>query len=163
LKLKQLILTALVAVFMFTALTPAGFGQTMAENQSVWMFGLRYDKEVVGTFGGGVRLTGNLWEFVSGDFGEDKTINTETVYLLDIPGSFLSIGPILGPNLQWQNETGDGKPPIAYIVGATGFAGAFQFGQGYGGWFYHKKRFSLDKESDFEGGWVTAFGIYVPI
>lgn len=138
-------------------------GQAVSEGSAVWIAGLRHDEALVGTFGAGLNLGGNLWEFMYADFGPSASgsINLEAVYLISIPNTGLYFGPIAGPDVHWENQAGDGRNPVAYIVGATGMALSYSFSPQIGSWAYYKNKYALKGDTAFEDRWIGGIGVFI--
>jgi len=142
----------------------SAFGQ-VAHNNVVYSVA-QYDNTFYGSVGTGQKVKGNIWSFESIKFGKvDGTIqqtSTETAlaYIIKSPviTDHIFIGPILGPNVDWLDQTNDGESAAAYITGAAGVIAGYLFDNGIGFTGFCKRRFSFEKNA-FDNTYVAGGGV----
>jgi hypothetical protein len=133
------------------------FAQEPAPDNLIFM-GVRYGdipKLPLVSIGYGGNITGNLWNFTYTDVGNYQSLNTELAFMKKF--GKLSIGPLAGPNADWQ--TSDNADGISYLVGAAGLLTAYDFKE-FGVWGYIKYKFTLSDDNLYKDGYVGGIGIF---
>ena len=154
--MKRFILRVILLTFLFFMVP---LNVTWGQDLAVFG-GARFDDGFHVSFGICKQITSGLWGLSYVNAGEPYVdLNTEVAYLFR-PFEKLSIGPLIGGDVEWQNEPGDGIDPVTYILGATGALGTYDIGRG-GFWAYYKYRFTTEPNANlYEDGYAVGGGGY---
>ena len=131
------------------------------EPGTVFFGGINYDEAAVVVTGVGFNIPGTgLWNWSYSNFGAYSSINNEVSYLVRFDK--LYIGPIIGPNIDWQ-EPAEDVGIITYLSGAAGLMGGVSFTEKFGIWAYGKYKFDFKEEdqSMYIDGYAVGGGLFI--
>lgn len=155
--MKKVCLFLIMTLAMVMPLSNS-FAVEIEKSKNMLFGGINYDESVSITVGIGKQLSGKLWSFSYSYVGDYSSFNTEIGYVL-FSGEKYYLAPIMGPNVDWL-EPEESKPVLAYVVGAGGLIGAYDFTDNTGVWAYGKYKFKLENDILYPEGYVFGGGLF---
>lgn len=163
-KLFTISLLILTLTIIMMSVSTAGILPGGDKSPPVLFIGGNYDEAPTALFGVGINSGGNLWQFFNLEIGRYSEIDVKLAYLLG--SESFKIGPIAGPNIEWQ-KTGeiDIDDIITYLTGAGGFLGSYRISKSFGFWAAIEYKFDFKKEDNsiFVDGYTYSFGLEFPL
>ena len=159
-KFKTMLMLILILIL---AIMPVSDLIAQESNPPMLFVGGNYDEAPTVIYGLGLNLGGNLWSLAKFEVGKYSEVDLKVAYLISLRED-IKMGPIAGPNIEWQLPEGS-EDLISYFTGAGGFIWTYELDVDIGFWaaVEYKFDFKPEDESMFVNGYTYSLGFNFPL